>query len=478
MTTSSSGGGSLPKMVASYIAEPLLTFADGGLHEHPKSGIARFGPLSRSSVKASVHPDQVRVGMIGSAETIEASTRWIAKLTDGVSGDANNAEFPGFKSDRGFFTDLRFSDGWNERVTQTEINTVLGIKAQRPRFEALEQLMDEKLRLLADRDSSPQYVVIALPDELLQRCRVADYKDKDLGRVHRDLRRAIKAAAMRYRIPTQLLGQATVDGRDTTPLARIAWNFCTGLYFKAGGTPWGPEGLAPATCYVGIGFYHPLGEANHQVQASLVQAFDEHGEGLVLRGHNFEWDPRKEGSASPHLSEAQSAELIGLVLARYRSEMKQSPRRVVIHKSSRYWPAEKAGFQAALDGKVDNYDLLALESQSNVRLITTATYPPLRGTRFSIDDLDFLYTTGFVASLGEYHGVHVPAPIRIADHAHQDTSRETLLREVLTLTKMNWNWAGFGMKMPITLRFSELVGDVLREVPPDQEPLPQFKFYV
>jgi hypothetical protein len=158
--------------------------------------------------------------------------------------------------------------------------------------------------------------------------------------------------------------------------------------------------------------------------------------------------------------------------------MKQSPRRVVIHKTSRYWPDERSGFQAALGARVESFDLLALERQSNVRLLTTATYPPLRGTRFSVGDIDFVYTTGFVASLGEYHGVHVPSPIRVADHVHQDTPRENLLREVLTLTKMNWNWAGFGMKMPITLRFSELVGDVLREVPPDREPLPQFKYYV
>jgi hypothetical protein len=82
MMTSSSGGVIPPKMMASYLAEPLLTFAGGGLHEHPKSGIARFGPLSWSSTRASVHPDQVRVGMIGSAETIESSTRWLSKIAE------------------------------------------------------------------------------------------------------------------------------------------------------------------------------------------------------------------------------------------------------------------------------------------------------------------------------------------------------------------------------------------------------------
>jgi hypothetical protein len=68
-----------------------------------------------------------------------------------------------------------------------------------------------------------------------------------------------------------------------------------------------------------------------------VQAFDEHGEGLVLRGHDFEWDAEKEGSRSPHLTESQAYDLIQMVLARYRQEMKQTPRRVVVHKTSQYW---------------------------------------------------------------------------------------------------------------------------------------------
>jgi hypothetical protein len=45
------------------------------------------------------------------------------------------------------------------------------------------------------------------------------------------------------------------------------------------------------------------------------------------------------------------------------------------------------------------------------------------------------------------------------------------------LTKMNWNSAGFAGSQPITVRFSRLVGDIMREVPRDREPQPQFKFY-
>ncbi len=237
--------------------------------------------------------------------------------------------------------------------------------------------------------------------------------------------------------------------------------------------------LQPGTCFVGISFFHPLGSRSNTLQTSLVQAFDEHGEGLILRGHEFEWDPDKEGAKAPHLSEEQSSQLVDMVLDRYEREVGTRPSRVVIQKTSRYWPAEKSGFAEALRGRVARFDLLALDGrQSNVRLITTSKYPPLRGTRFSVGDLDFLYTTGFIAALSEFHGMHVPSPIQIADHVGQDTPRRQLLGELLTLTKLNWNSAAFSGKLPVTLRFASLVGEIMKEIPGDREPLPQFKFYI
>lgn len=460
----------------SYLAEPLLLFGDQGMHVDPKSGIARFGPRSYAPMRR--HPSIVRVGFIGTAETVEKSRQWLETNARGVKGDEKHPEFPGYQSDRGFFSHLEFDPGWIAQITQSELEDVLGIRSSRERFERMLGLLDQKLRLLAEQDQPPEYVLVGLPNAVVDRCHVVNYEDKQLGSVHRDLHRAFKALAMQYRIPTQFLRQPTMDGEDEDHPSKIAWNFFTGLYFKAGGTPWSPYGMTPGTCYVGVAFYRPLGSKFPRMQTSLAQAFDEYGDGLVLRGHDFEWDEHEQGSRSPHLTEQQAHDLIEMVLTRYQQEMKQAPRRVVVHKRSRYWPEESEGFRAALRGKVAHYDLVALETQSIVRLITTSKYPPLRGTRFSIGELDFLYTNGFIAALNEFHAMHVPSPLRIADHIGQDTPRETLLKEILLLTKLNWNSARLGGLLPITLKFSQLVGNVLREVPPDRDPLPQFKFYI
>jgi len=465
-----------PVLRSQHFPEPRLQFANEKEHVDPKLGLLLNGPKSYSPPKH--HPATVRVGFIGTAETMELGKDWLVRTARGVPGNDKHVAFPGYSKSRGFFSELLFDDDWNAQLFHNELDDLLDQRGPRQRFESALALLDSKLDILARKDQVPEYVIVALPDPLYRKCRVADYKDLVMGDVHRDLRRAFKSLAMKYRIPTQILRQATSEERGKDHPANIAWDFFTGLYFKAGGQPWSPLGLSPGSCYLGISFYRFLGSKNKNVQVSLVQAFDEHGEGLVLRGQDFVWDSEREGTRAPHLTEERAHQLIDWALRKYAEEIGQSPRRVVIHKSSRYWPAERAGFEAALKKRVQQYDLLALAPQSDIRLLPESQYPPLRGTRFTVDDVDFLYTTGYISELDRFFGLHVPSPLQVADHVGYDTPREALLREILILTKMNSNSANFAGLMPITLRFSRLVGDIMREIPRDREPLPNFKFYM
>lgn len=464
-----------PALTLSWLDEPLLEFGDGGRHVDPKEGIARYGPYTLNS---SSHPAAVRVGLISSAELSDRARTWLVDRTDGVPGDEKNPRFPGFATDRGFLASLEFATEWDEQLTSLELRSVMEVKSQQERFDNAAHLLQSKLRLIAERDRPPDCVFVVLPEDFVRRCRVADYFDKERNtKVHRDLRRAFKANAMRYGLPTQLIREQTVTDGDGTPDSKVAWNLFTGLYTKAGGHPWAPVALQPASCFIGVGFYRPLGD-DAVVQSSVVQAFDEHGEGLVMRGESFEWDPRRMGTPSPHLSEQHAHDIVQATLARYQQVMGQQPRRVIVHKTSRFWTDELNGFQAAASAVAERTDFLALTGQSKFRAVPPSKYPPLRGTRSQVGGLDYLYTTGFVSALGEFHGMHVPAPLEIADHIGGDTSRTTLLEEVLTLTKLNWNSAALGGRFPITLRFSNLVGEILRELPDGLEPLPQFKFYI
>ncbi len=194
----------------------------------------------------------------------------------------------------------------------------------------------------------------------------------------------------------------------------------------------------------------------------------------MLRGHKFQWDESQ--GRSPHLSEEMAGMLIEMVLERYRQERRHLPQRVIVQKTSRFEVAERAGFEEALK-KVSRYDLLSLCPESSIRLVRAGRYPPLRGAAFRIGDAWYLYTSGYLTSLGGYPHGHVPSPLQITDHVG-DTPGTQLLREILVLTKMNLNSANMSGLMPITLRFSRLVGDILREVPESQTPQPQYKYYM
>jgi hypothetical protein len=91
-------------ITGTYFPEPLLRFANDGLHLDPKAGIARYGP--RSWTASGRHPTRLRVGLIGTAETVDAARTWMDERSAGVAGDENNPEFPGWMPDRGFFSSL------------------------------------------------------------------------------------------------------------------------------------------------------------------------------------------------------------------------------------------------------------------------------------------------------------------------------------------------------------------------------------
>lgn len=463
-----------PKTDAYWIEDQKLVFAQGQIANDPKVGIPLYGPMSYQTPR---HRNEVHVGIIATSQMAESVTNYYNSLALGVDGSNKVFPFPGCQPDRGYRTRVIFDSALVERILRSEHQEILAIKNQKDRFEQLVLLLDQKIRLLTEKDRPLDYIVISIPNDIYKCCRVAKYV-KNKTSVQRDLRRSIKAIAMKHKIPTQIMQESTFNldiRRDREDLSIIAWNLFTGLYFKVDGLPWGPAGMTPGSCYIGISFFRPFDDKS-AIRTSVAQAFDENGEGLVLRGKSFHWDEEKQGR-SPHLTEELASDLISQIVGRYNAERGQNPRKIVIHKTSRFEPDECSGFESVLKNYNCQYDLVALTPTSMFRLVRTGQYPPLRGTFFSIGELNYLYTTGFLTSVGKYPHGHVPSPLQIADHVG-DSSASELFRDIMVLTKMNWNSANVDGAMPITLQFARAVGDVMREIPEGQEPNPKYKFYM
>jgi hypothetical protein len=76
-------------------------------------------------------------------------------------------------------------------------------------------------------------------------------------------------------------------------------------------------------------------------------------------------------------------------------------------------------------------------------------------------------------------GVHVLAPFEVIE-ARGDSSYKEICREILALTKLNWNTADFCSGLPITIGFSRNVGQVLKvfEDKEVEQPAQSYRFHM
>ena len=75
-----------------------------------------------------------------------------------------------------------------------------------------------------------------------------------------------------------------------------------------------------------------------KTHTSFAQVFGTR-EGLVMKGERAVVD-KTRGDGSPHLSEQGAEKLIKGAIKLYAQSSGTKPKRVVVHKTSRYWPEE------------------------------------------------------------------------------------------------------------------------------------------
>ncbi len=499
---------------AGIFDEPFILFGDSRRHVDPKFGLMQFGPFSLPGQPRSL--SQIRVGIIGSATLVSDMQLWLTQCANPIYNDGGQPHgapyFPGFNSSHPFYCSIFTNPSLNVVLKEAELKKLLLAPNFDERVTKIVKFYSDALQVLAGREPQPDVVICCLPQEVVDTC-VVDRKKprknkwwKKFGRrkkedqfdlflpsvepseeeellEHSNLRRGLKGAAMFHNFPIQIVWPKTIaqrnstaTGKSTQDAATRAWNLMTALYYKAGGTPWRADGLDESTCYVGVSFFHDATEQS-LVRTSMAQTFSASGHGYVLRGSAFEWNSEENGN-SPHLDKNSATQLLRDAIALYTKQNGgASPSRVVVHKSSKYWQEELAGFKEALTD-IPNYDLVAFDSSGSLQLVRSGLYAPLRGTYVKLGIQKFLlYTVGYTPFLKTYQGPRIPMPLQVIEH-YGDTPWSELLAEVLCLTKMNWNSANFASSDPITLAFSKKVGEILSELAVEITPRPEYRFYM
>lgn len=495
--------------------EPKLQFGEYFEHEDSKTGLAEFGPFGKNI--SGLHPPVVKLGFIGTRESIFKAQEWIERCSSYVeseniktvgkksSSDGEtlfgedfslhdpvlkrlskilNRDFIGFNMDSSFQSSFQLNPRWERVIDPRQLSAALDRQNPADRTWAVVDLLEENLASIAETGPLPDVVIIALTPEMEEVDSV-----QISGNFYLNLRRAIKARAMRQRnpIPLQLIRWGTLEGKGhIQEVATRAWNFCTALYYKAQGVPWRPVTLQEDTCYLGVSFYIAQ-ESEENVdltmRSSTALAFDYLGQGLILRGDQFQWNRRL--GRSPHLSREAARKLVSRTLEEYVKVRKTPPRRVVIHKTSAFWGHEHTDYNELdgfYEGIEDIYrhcetDFIALR-QTGTRLFRQGRYPPLRGTYFTVENTQhFLYTMGYIPYLETSPQAHVPEPWQLTQHLGGSAPKQ-IFQEILALTKMNVNNCSFADGAPITLSFSQKVGEIMKHVAPDGILQPEYRFYM
>jgi len=492
-------------MKIDFLVEPELEFGNSGHHIDVRFGIMQHGPLDRG---LSTAPSQLKVGIVGTQETIQGVQDWLQRARGGIQAKDSRLSnlfppFPGFSESSCFGSSLIFHDRWLAVISNREMDRILtSSDPEQLVYDAVDLFMDR----IADisEPGGPTVIVCAPPPELLASLEAdtahrPDPVDEELdeggesgagrGRSKQPyFHDLLKAAAMRLKTPIQMIRPDTFGGRRTPrrrnnglanrPLqdeATRAWNFHTALYYKAGGIPWrlvrNPSELS--SCFIGISFYKSLD--GDRLVTSVAQVFNERGEGVIIKGGNATID---KDDRQPHLSAVDANALLKRAVQTYRKEHKTFPARVVIHKTSGMNDGEIEGFRSAVEEeRIDTLDLLSMR-RSFSRLFREGTYPPLRGILLQMDEnINLMYLRGSVNFFEAYPGLYVPRPLEFTIKEANSTTK-TLAEEVFSLSKLNWNNTQFDGGEPITVRAARRVGDILKCVPEGGAIQPSFRFFM
>jgi hypothetical protein len=495
------------------LPEPKLEFGYGQKLEDPRNGLFLFGPLIDNRT-----PSGIRAGVIGTPRGVSLYKQWVGATSKFIPAANANSQhqfpFPGFEA--AFRASWPISPVVEIAVSPTEISNTIRLS---DRYKAIYQtvsLFEQPIRdRLRDDDIQVDVWFVVIPDEVWRYGRPlsrvgreqAIYSGPTLGpRVARRLFREpslfreemdaaevyryelnfhhqLKARLIRTRAVVQVIRESSLSfGADSGLAIRrmqdpatVAWNLCTTAFFKAGGRPWKLAQVRDGVCYVGLVFkINPIDQSSGNACCG-AQLFLDSGDGLVFKGAMGPWYSRETGEF--HLPEAEAKKLMQRVVRTYFEEHRKEPTELFVHGRTRFSDAEWAGFRSAVPQATNLVGVRIVRSH-DMKLFRPGTMPVLRGSTYRLSNKRaLLWTSGFIHQLATYPGREVPNPLMV-EICRGNADLDSVLTDVMGLTKVNFNSCLFADGLPVTLRFADAVGEILTAAPSIEAPPLPFRHYI
>lgn len=466
------------------LVEPYLAFhpeRPNDRHRHPLQGLIEFGPYSRSTINEVMDP--IRVAMIGPKGQLGRLQQLLRELEQQHQPRERQQYLPAFP---GFSRIFGLRVVAAEPAARIELPDSLGDQvknAEKPHLVVAEAIT-RALSVLAGQRDAFDVVLIYLPDAWEPAFEGGPGEDFDLHDY-------VKAVTASRHIPSQMI----VEGSALAYRCRasVGWRLGIALYCKAGGTPWKLAYGPTETAYVGLS-YALVGreDGGTRFVTCCSQVFDADGGGPEFIA--YQTDEFTRDGENPFLSRADMRRVMARSLALYqRRHGGDSPKHVVVHKSTEFKPDEVDGCFDAL-GNV-GVELIQIQDDVAWRGLaylppkgataptTPAAFPVERGTTLQLGGREvLLWTAGNATSVAAgknyfKEGKGIPSPLllrRFSGHGAMDTACSA----VLGLSKMDWNNDGLYDRLPVTLSYASVLARTVRRMPTLAATPYQFRFFM
>jgi SIR2-like domain len=449
------------------VEEPRLVFSSANgsvlaLDTHSLRGINNNRPFDFSS-NGTIFGEDIKLGIICPAKDSTKLSRFLTGLNERKTKDSKDEyllDYPGFS--QAFNIPLSIPQpleaGWLEcPEPDTEGNA---------KNNALE--LSSKIRLLVNQlraSGRANVVIVYVPTrwQLLEH-----FTD---GTETFDLHDFIKAHGVMTGVPTQFIRESTLSKAYQ---CEIRWWLALSFYVKSFRTPWilDSRDVDRETAFLGLGFrIDHNSERGNQIVLGCSHIYSSNGLGLSYQLSKLE-NPIVRRK-NPYMSKEDARRTGESVRRLFHESAGRLPKRVVIHKRTPFSREEKEGLIEGLAG-IESIDMLEITIDPDLRYVASRFengtmkgdgFPVRRGTAIVLDDrhgLLWVHGSADAITPGRryYQGKsRIPAPLMITRH-YGSSPFVTICKEILGLSKMDWNTFDLYKKIPATIASSNEIAKI------------------
>lgn len=502
-----------------YIEEPNILFAHGQKCTDARDGLALFGPLNKIF--------GIKSGVVATQEGLTIFKNYINYIQKPINNSNNITRpmFPGFEA--------VFECKWNTKnivykeVTNSEIGKLLYNDSTHKRTYDLVTLFIDKI-IAANKNDDDKVDVwfVIVPDEIFKYCRPNSVLPKEFVHtkslitkskaknfryeptlfedINVELREQekevltynydaqfhdqLKARLLQYTIPTQIMRESTLAWRDFknkfgAPLrdfskieGHLAWTISTAAFYKAGGKPWKLSDIRGGVCYLGLVYKQIEKSKNSKNACCAAQMFLDNGDGTVFKGEVGPWYNPEKGEF--HLKPKEAKALLTQALESYKEQNGKYPNEVFIHAKTRFNGQEWNAFKEVTPNETNLVGVTITKTKPLKLFKSEGNYPIMRGNAFVVNEKSaFLWSVGYVPKTESTLSMEVPNPIFVEINKGEADIKQ-VLKDILALTKLNYNACIYADGVPVTLRFADKIGEILTASTDIKAPPLAFKYYI